>query len=43
MKKKGLWLIIAVFLMICAGESLWKTREAIKEAERRRTSADRQE
>ena len=37
MNKKALFIAVAVFLLICAGESLIKTWEALKEKEKRET------
>ena len=35
MKKKAIWIAVAVFLIICISESLIKTREALKAKEER--------
>ncbi len=40
MKKGIIWLAIAAFLLWCAGESLYKTREANREAEKAKAAAE---
>ena len=41
--KKYIWLAIAAILLWCAGESLYKTREAIREAEEAKAAAEQPE